>query len=109
MMTRQRRRASSPHRSGLPGHPRGRRLRAAAASVLALALGVLTLTGATTASALPSRPASLAGPATPAVGSLTTDHSADPLGIDDGHPLLGWVITSAARGVSQSQYEIRVA
>jgi alpha-L-rhamnosidase len=109
MMTRQRRRASSPRRAGPPGNPRRRRLRAAAAGVLALALGVLTLTGATTASALPSRQAALPGPATPVAGSLTTDHSTDPLGIDDGHPLLGWVITSAARGVSQSQYEIRVA
>jgi alpha-L-rhamnosidase len=67
------------------------------------------LTSAGTASALPSRQAALAGPATPVVGSLTTDHSTGPLGIDDGHPLLGWVITSAARGVSQSQYEIRVS
>jgi alpha-L-rhamnosidase len=59
------------------------------------------------------RPAVPAGgsapPATPTVSSLTTDHSTDPLGIDDSHPQLGWVITSAARGVSQSQYEIRVA
>jgi alpha-L-rhamnosidase len=77
--------------------------------VFSLALGVLTLTGATTASALPSQQAASPGPATPIVGSLTTGHSTDPLGIDDSHPLLGWVITSAARGVSQSQYEIRVA
>jgi alpha-L-rhamnosidase len=33
----------------------------------------------------------------------------NPLGIDTSRPLLGWVITSAARGVSQSKYEIRVA
>ena len=109
MMARQRRRAPSSHRAGSPGNPRRRRLRVAAASVLSLALGVLTLTGAATASALPSRQAALPGPVTPAVGSLTTDHSTDPLGIDDSHPLLGWVITSAARGVSQSQYEVRVA
>ena len=88
---------------------RQRRLRAAAAGVLSVALGVLMLTSAATASALPSRQAAPPGPATPSVGSLTTDQSADPLGIDDSHPLLGWVITSAARGVSQSQYEIRVA
>ena len=45
----------------------------------------------------------------PVVGSLTTEHMTDPLGIDTSHPLLGWVITSTARGVSQSKYEIRVA
>ena len=33
----------------------------------------------------------------------------DPLGIDTGSPQLGWVISSAARGVSQSRYQIRVA
>ena len=108
MMARQRRRVSSSHRAGPPNNPRRRRLRAAAAGVVSLALGVLTLTGATTASALPSRSAAPPAPATPTVGSLTTDHSTDPLGIDDSHPQLGWVITSAARGVSQSQYEIRV-
>jgi alpha-L-rhamnosidase len=45
----------------------------------------------------------------PQVGSLTTEHMTNPLGIDTGRPLLGWVITSAARGVSQSKYQIRVA
>ena len=45
----------------------------------------------------------------PAVGSLTTEHMTDPLGIDTGSPQLGWIITSAARGVSQSRYQIRVA
>jgi alpha-L-rhamnosidase len=109
MMARQRRRAPSSHRAGPFNSPRRRRLRAAAAGVLSLALGVLTLTGATTASALSSRQAASSATATPTVGSLTTDHSTDPLGIDDSHPQLGWVITSAARGVSQSQYEIRVA
>ena len=109
MMARQLRRAPSSHRAGPSSNPRRRRLRAAAAGVFSLALGVLTLTGATTASALPSRQAAPPAPATPTVGSLTTDHSTDPLGIDDSHPQLGWVITSAARGVSQSQYEIRVA
>jgi alpha-L-rhamnosidase len=109
MMARQRRRAPSSHRAGPSGNPRRRRLRAAAAGVFSVALGVLMLTGATTASALPPRQAAQPAPATPTVGSLTTDQSTDPLGIDDSHPQLGWVITSAARGVSQSQYEIRVA
>jgi len=44
----------------------------------------------------------------PVVDSLTTEHMVDPLGIDTGTPLLGWVITSGGRGVSQSKYEIRV-
>src|SRR5690242_1715339 len=43
------------------------------------------------------------------VGSLTTEHLTNPLGIDTSHPQLGWVITSTERGVSQSKYEIRVA
>ena len=45
----------------------------------------------------------------PRVGSLTTEHMTNPLGIDNSHPQLGWVITSAARGISQSKYQIRVA
>src|ERR1700722_1960879 len=44
-----------------------------------------------------------------AVGSLTAEHMTNPLGIDTGTPQLGWVISSAARGVSQSRYQIRVA
>src|SRR6266567_3300678 len=53
--------------------------------------------------------ASSADPPPPVVGSLTTEHMANPLGIDTSRPQLGWVITSAARGISQSKYEIRVA
>ncbi len=44
-----------------------------------------------------------------AVGSLSAEHMTDPLGIDTGSPQLGWVITSRARGISQSEYQIRVA
>ncbi len=47
--------------------------------------------------------------ARPHVGSLTADHIADPLGIDSSQPLLGWVITSRGRGISQTAYQIRVA
>jgi alpha-L-rhamnosidase len=43
------------------------------------------------------------------VGGLTTEHQTDPLGIDTGRPLLGWISTSTGRGVTQSGYEIRVA
>ena len=53
--------------------------------------------------------ASSADTPSPVVGSLTTEHMTNPLGIDTSHPLFGWVVTSTARGVSQSKYEIRVA
>ncbi len=53
--------------------------------------------------------ASSADPPPLLVGSLTTEHMANPLGIDTSRPQLGWVITSAVRGVSQSKYEITVA
>jgi len=58
----------------------------------------------------PSAPAAAAADsAPPQVGSLTTEHLTNPLGIDTSHPQLGWVITSATRGISQGKYEIRVA
>ncbi|HEY4458808.1 MAG TPA: family 78 glycoside hydrolase catalytic domain [Pseudonocardiaceae bacterium] len=76
-----------------------RRLRAGVAGVLALALFLL----------LPTAPAAFAAPANLQVGSLTTQHVSDPLGVDTSRPQLGWVITSGGRGVSQSGYEIRVA
>jgi alpha-L-rhamnosidase len=76
-----------------------RRLRVGAAVVLPAALVVLSLPGASAASASSA----------PVVSLLTTEHLTDPLGIDASQPLLGWVITSAARGVSQGKYEIRVA
>ena len=88
------------------------RLRVRVAGALPLALLALTLTGTSALGAQSSRPAAPAdqghSPA-PQVGSLTAEHMTDPLGIDSGQPLLGWVISSAARGVSQSKYEIRVA
>jgi alpha-L-rhamnosidase len=56
-----------------------------------------------------SAPAASAASPPPLVGSLTTEHLTNPLGIDTSHPQLGWVVTSAARGISQSRYEIRVA
>ena len=85
----------SPRVFGLPL----RRLRIGVAGALSLALFML----------LPSSPAAVAASANLQVGSLTTEHLADPLGIDTSSPLLGWVITSSGRGVSQSGYEIRVA
>jgi len=77
--------------------------------VFSLALVVFTLSGAASAAALSSQQAASAGSARPVVGSLTADQTTNPLGIDDSQPQLGWVITSAARGVSQSSYQIRVA
>jgi alpha-L-rhamnosidase len=96
-----RRQASSSHRPVRASRLLGGRLRAGVAGVISLTLVALALTGA---SALAQ--SSSAGPA---VGSLTTDSMTDPLGIDTSQPQLSWVITSAARGVSQSKYEIRVA
>lgn len=54
---------------------------------------------------------SAAGSAEPPlqVGSLTAEHMTNPLGIDTGHPLLGWIVTSSGRGVAQTKYQIRVA
>jgi hypothetical protein len=109
MMARQRRLAFSSHPSRPPENPRGHRLRAAIAGVFSLALVVFTLTGAATSTALASQQGASASSAKPVVGSLTTDQTTNPLGIDDSQPQLGWVITSAARGVSQSTYQIRVA
>jgi alpha-L-rhamnosidase len=76
-----------------------RRLRAGIAA--ALALGALASPIAV--------PTADAAAATVRVGSLTADHTTDPLGIDNSRPLLGWVVTSPGRGVTQSKYEIRVA
>jgi alpha-L-rhamnosidase len=107
-----RRRAASSHRSGATSKLLTRRLRAAAAGVLPLTLVGLTLTGAPALGAQSSRqagPVAQASSPAPLVSSLTTEHMTDPLGIDASHPLLGWVITSAARGVVQGKYEIRVA
>ncbi|MGH3167568.1 MAG: hypothetical protein ACRDN0_16980, partial [Trebonia sp.] len=103
MTERPRRWAPSPHRSSPVGKLAARRLRLGAAITLPLALLVLALTGA-------AAPGAASSPTpTPVVSSLTTDDNANPLGISDSHPQLGWVITSGARGVSQSRYEIRVA
>jgi alpha-L-rhamnosidase len=81
-----------------------RRLRAGAAILLPLALTVLALTSVPGPSARASARSSA-----PVAGSLTTENMTDPLGIDASQPLLGWVDTSAARGTSQTKYEIRVA
>jgi alpha-L-rhamnosidase len=108
MMERLRRRAPSSDRSGPAGKPGLRPLRVAGAIVLPLALLVLALTGASA----PGATSATAQPPTAqplVVGSLTTGDVTNPLGIDSSQPDLGWVITSAARGVSQARYEIRVA
>jgi alpha-L-rhamnosidase len=96
-------------RRGAPSYRSGR---AIVAGVVPLTLLVLTFTGAPALGAQPSRQAGLVAQAsspTPLVSSLTTENMTDPLGIDASHPLLGWVITSAARGVVQGKYQIRVA
>jgi alpha-L-rhamnosidase len=97
-----RRRAPSSRRSGPASGLLTRRSRAVAGVVLSLTLALLglTFTGTSAFGAQSSQPV---------VSSLTTENMTDPLGIDTSQPLLGWVINSAARGVSQSKYEIRVA
>jgi alpha-L-rhamnosidase len=109
MLERLRRWAPSLHRSGPVGKLLTRRLRIGAAAVLPLALVGLTLTAASAPAAQSSRQVAQPSSSAPVVGSLTTENMTDPLGIDSSQPQLGWVITSAARGVSQSKYEIRVA
>ena len=112
MMERLRRWAPSPHRSGPARGRLTRRLRDGAAVVLPLALLAVGLTGASALGAQSSQHADSvvqASSPTPRVSSLTTENMTDPLGIDTSQPLLGWVTTSAARGISQSKYEIRVA
>jgi hypothetical protein len=112
MMERLRRGARSSHRPGPARELLTRRLRDGAAVVLPLALLVVGLTGGSALGAQSSRhagPVVQASSPAPRISSLTTENMTDPLGIDASQPLLGWVITSAARGVSQSKYEIRVA
>ncbi|MGH6655193.1 MAG: alpha-L-rhamnosidase N-terminal domain-containing protein, partial [Actinocrinis sp.] len=94
-----RRRAPWSRRSGPALGLPTRWLRAGVAGALALGVAASPI----------AAPAAGAATATVGVGSLTTEHMTDPLGIDSSHPLLGWVLTSSARGVSQSGYEIRVA
>jgi alpha-L-rhamnosidase len=43
------------------------------------------------------------------VTDLTTEHLADPLGIDTGAPRLSWIDTSRENGIGQTAYEIVVS
>ena len=108
-MARLRRWTDSPHRSGPAAKPLARRLRVGAAVAVPLALMVMGLTGASALGAQSSGQAATASLPAPTVGSLTAENITNPLGIDTATPELGWVISSAARGVSQSKYEITVA
>src|SRR5207244_1217534 len=76
-------------------------------SVLALTAVAILISWCVVDATTPA--AGAANPPPLVVGSLTTQHMTRPLGVDTSRPLLGWVITSTARGVSQSKYEIRVA
>ena len=88
---------------------RKHRPRASKLSLRRLRAGLVVVLSLVLFGSLSSPPAAVAAPTGLQVGSLTTEHVADPLGIDTSHPLLGWVITASGRGVSQSKYEIRVA
>jgi len=94
------REAKWPRRSGTASAGRSTR------SLRAGVAGALVLAAFASPAAAPSADAAAAAVQ---VGSLTAEHTTDPLGIDTGHPLLGWVVTSPGRGASQSKYEIRVA
>lgn len=54
-------------------------------------------------------PGDRVAPAAVTVGSLTTEHLVDPLGIDAPRPRLGWTLTSEERGVVQSAYQVQVS
>jgi len=43
------------------------------------------------------------------VGSLTTEHLADPLGIDTRVPRFGWIVSADYNGAIQQAYELRVS
>ncbi len=75
------------------GQPAGRACWIAAACIL---LGVTGRSYQTTGAPL-------------TVGSLRTEYRENPIGIDARKPRFSWQLKSAARGVVQSAYEIRVA
>ena len=108
-----RRVAFSPPHGGLVTKRLARRLRVGSAVAVPLALMVTGLTGTSALAAKSSGQAVSAAlassAAAPSVGSLTAEHETNPLGIDTGSPRLGWIMTSAGRGASQSRYEITVA
>ncbi|WP_406104649.1 family 78 glycoside hydrolase catalytic domain [Micromonospora globbae] len=53
--------------------------------------------------------AAAAPPPALTVAGLTTERATDPIGLDVARPRLGWRIESAARGVVQESYQVRVA
>ncbi|MCO5967487.1 family 78 glycoside hydrolase catalytic domain [Actinoallomurus soli] len=69
-----------------------------------LAIASTTLTTTTVAGTAPAFAAS-----TPVrVAATTTERATDPIGIDAARPRLGWRLDSAARGQSQTAYEVAV-
>lgn len=82
--------------------PRRPLLLAVAAAVLAAGtVSAGAVSGGTTGASTTAAPVRVEG--------LRTEHVADPLGIDVVRPRLGWRLVSAARGVTQTAYEVRVA
>lgn len=78
-------------------------------TAIALTTG-LAAPPALSSTATPTAPVSVTYAAAPAtVGSLTTEHLAEPLGIDEDHPRFGWQLTAASRGWVQTAYEVEVA
>ncbi|MFG2053164.1 family 78 glycoside hydrolase catalytic domain [Micromonospora sp. NPDC048930] len=80
------------------------RRRPVLATVVALLLGL-------TPTAVPAGPAAATEPEAPGLAAvgLTTERATDPIGLDVAQPRLGWRIESAARGVLQESYQVRVA
>ena len=88
---------------------RGTRLHRTArrAGIHLLAVAMCVASTLTTVAGAPG-PAAAAGPA-PAATGLTVEGVAGALGIDTPAPRLGWLVSSARRGVTQSAYQVRVA
>jgi len=78
------------------------RLRTSGIASFVCALALLGLGGAARAQGRPA-----AGPLR--VGRLRTEYKENPVGVDVAQPRLSWQLQSAARGVVQSAYEVRVA
>src|SRR5262245_23873112 len=89
-----------------------RAARRAGTSLLAVAMcaasSVAVIAGVVTPAAGVTAPAAAAGPA-PVAEGLTVEGVTGALGIDTPAPRLGWLVSSARRGVTQSAYQVRVA
>ncbi|MDQ7909030.1 family 78 glycoside hydrolase catalytic domain [Phytohabitans sp. ZYX-F-186] len=72
-------------------------------------VGVAAAAAMVAALALPPWQSAQAGVGRVSVGGLTTEHLADPLGIDTAEPRLSWITEANYNGAKQRAYEIRVS